>query len=54
MPGPGKCIDAQSLLFGPGGLLFVPINNAGEVRRYDTTTGAYEVCYSAGGKLISA
>jgi DNA-binding beta-propeller fold protein YncE len=26
---------AQSLLFGPGGSLFVPINTTGEVRRYD-------------------
>lgn len=31
---------AQALLFGPNGFLFVPINNTGEVRRYDVTPGA--------------
>jgi DNA-binding beta-propeller fold protein YncE len=29
---------AQSLLFGPNGSLFVPINNTSEVRRYDHVT----------------
>jgi hypothetical protein len=28
---------AQALLFGPGGKLFVPITNTGEVRRYNVT-----------------
>jgi hypothetical protein len=28
---------AQALLFGPGGSLFVPINNTGAVRRYDVS-----------------
>jgi hypothetical protein len=29
---------AQALLFGPGGKLFVPITNTGEVRSYDVAT----------------
>ena len=32
---------AQALLFGPGGFLFVPINNTGAVRRYDVTNSAF-------------
>jgi DNA-binding beta-propeller fold protein YncE len=61
--GKGQCLDkidldqvgeprafAQALLFGPGGSLFVPINNAGqpstnpftgEVRRYDVTDSSF-------------
>jgi sugar lactone lactonase YvrE len=38
---------AQALLFGPGGKLFVPITgngpDTGEVRRYDVSTGAFDV-----------
>jgi DNA-binding beta-propeller fold protein YncE len=30
---------AQAILFGPEGCLFVPINNTGEVRRYDVGVG---------------
>lgn len=32
---------AQALLFGPGDMLFVPITNTGEVRRYDISTKSY-------------
>lgn len=51
---------AQALLFGPNGRLFIPaitvvdpLTNelAGEVRRYDVTTGAYDVLVPAGGSL---
>jgi DNA-binding beta-propeller fold protein YncE len=41
---------AQALLFGPGGLLFVPINNTGEVRRYDVTTKDFDVFVHSGGQ----
>lgn len=34
---------AQALLFGPGGALFVPITNTGEVRRYNVGTGSFDV-----------
>jgi hypothetical protein len=38
---------AQALLFGPGGKLFVPITgngpDTGEVRRYDVSTGTFDV-----------
>jgi hypothetical protein len=38
---------AEALLFGPGGKLFVPITgfgpDTGEVRRYDVSTGAFDV-----------
>jgi hypothetical protein len=38
---------AQALLFGPGGKLFVPITgngpDTGEVRRYDVSTGMFDV-----------
>jgi sugar lactone lactonase YvrE len=50
-------VFAQSLLFGPEGKLFVPINNTGEVRRYDgPTTGDYDVLVppvASGGVLLS-
>jgi hypothetical protein len=52
----GRCLDqidlyhvgedrafAQSLLFGPKERLFVPINNTGEVRRYNIKTKAFDV-----------
>jgi len=45
---------AQSLLFGPGGRLYVPISNTGEVRAYDVETGLYDVAIPAaadGGQL---
>jgi hypothetical protein len=45
-------VYAQALLFGPGGKLFVPLNNTGEVRRYDVTSGTYDVFYPTGGNLI--
>jgi hypothetical protein len=35
---------AQSLLFGPGGSLFVPIYNPGEVRRYDPVNSPKTGC----------
>ncbi len=42
-------VFAQSLLFGPSGKLFVPINNTGEVRRYNSpTTGDYDSFIPAG------
>ncbi|NJD07081.1 MAG: hypothetical protein FIA97_11380 [Methylococcaceae bacterium] len=47
---------AQSLLFGPKGRLFVPINNTGEVRRYNVKTKAYDVfvpAAAAGGPLLN-
>jgi len=47
-------VFAQSLLFGPDGKLFVPINNTGEVRRYNSpTTGDYSVLIPAGGALVA-
>jgi WD40 repeat protein len=47
-------VFAQSLLFGPDGKLFVPINNTGEVRSYNTpTTGDYDVLVPSGGALLS-
>jgi hypothetical protein len=33
---------AQALLFGPGGRLFVPISNTGEVRRYDVRSKQFQ------------
>jgi len=49
---------AQALLFGPGGKLFVPITangpDTGEVRRYDVSTGTFDVFVppsSAGGPI---
>mgnify|MGYP005813896721 CR=1 FL=1 len=43
---------AQALLFGPGGDLFIPITgggpDTGSVRRYDVTTGTYEVFIAPG------
>ena len=54
--GTGACVDqidldqsnqprafAQAILFGPGGFLFVPINNTGEVRRYDVVSGGFDI-----------
>jgi sugar lactone lactonase YvrE len=35
---PDSRVYAQSLLFGPGGQLFVPLNNTGQVRRYHSAT----------------
>jgi hypothetical protein len=43
---------AQALLFGPGGKLYVPISNTGDVRRYNTpTTGDFSVLVPSGGHL---
>jgi DNA-binding beta-propeller fold protein YncE len=42
---------AQALLFGPGGKLFVPISNTGEVRRYDVATKQAEPFVAPGGTL---
>ncbi|NOU15111.1 MAG: hypothetical protein HOO92_14315 [Methylococcaceae bacterium] len=44
---------AQAILFGPRGHLFVPINNTGEVRRYNVKTKAVDVFIPAGGHLLS-
>jgi glucose/arabinose dehydrogenase len=44
---------AQALLFGPKGKLFVPINNTGEVRRYNVRTKTYDIIIPAGGNLLS-
>ncbi|NJD35985.1 MAG: hypothetical protein FIA96_14330 [Betaproteobacteria bacterium] len=47
---------AQTLLFGPKGRLFVPINDAGEIRRYNVKTKAYDVFFpaaAAGGPLLN-
>lgn len=44
---------AQALLFGPNGKLFVPINNTGEVRRYNVRTKMYDIFVPAGGDLTS-
>jgi hypothetical protein len=51
---------AQSLLFGPGGSLFVPIYTTGEVRRYDGVSScpgagceAYTTFIHAGGDLLA-
>ena len=47
-------VYAQALLFGPGDKLFVPINNTGEVRSYNSpTTGDYDVFIPAGGVLVN-
>lgn len=44
-------VFAQALLFGPGGNLFVPISNTGEVRRYNVTTKAFWTFITAGKAL---
>jgi sugar lactone lactonase YvrE len=49
-PGQARAF-AQALLFGPGGYLFVPITNTGEVRRYNVNTKAYTTFVPAGGPL---
>lgn len=41
-------VFAQAILFGPDGRLFVPLNNTGEVRRYDVTTKNFDVFIPAG------
>jgi hypothetical protein len=40
---------AQALLFGPGGRLFVPISNTGEVRSYDVHTKHFQSFVNAFG-----
>jgi DNA-binding beta-propeller fold protein YncE len=60
----GECVDeinldqvggdrtyAQALLFGPKGKLFVPINNTGDVRRYNVKTKTFDIFIAAGGFL---
>ena len=42
---------AQALLFGPGGRLFVPMTNTGELRRYDVESGSFDSFVPAGGPL---
>jgi len=44
-----------ALLFGPGGKLFVPIAETGEVRRYDVSTNQYTYTsfVPAGGPLVN-
>jgi DNA-binding beta-propeller fold protein YncE len=44
---------AQSLLFGPNNRLFVPMNNTGEVRRYNVKTKTYDIFIPAGGDLVN-
>ncbi len=39
---------AQALLFGPDGRLFVPMNNTGEVRRYNVKTKKYDTFIPSG------
>jgi outer membrane protein assembly factor BamB len=42
---------AQALLFGPNNRLFVPMNNTGEVRRYNVKTKTYDIFIPADGDL---
>lgn len=44
---------AQAILFGPGGDLFVPITNLGELRRCETTSKFCKVIVEAGGALLA-
>lgn len=44
---------AQALLFGPNNRLFVPMNNTGEVRRYNIKTKAYDIFIPANGDLVN-
>jgi hypothetical protein len=46
-------VFGQALLFGPGGKLYVPISNTGEVRAYDVGTGTFDTLVPAGGQLFS-
>jgi hypothetical protein len=46
---------AQQVLFGPEGKLFVPIQSQGEVRRYDVSSGTFDVFvtpHAQGGPLV--
>ncbi len=45
-------VYAQALLFGPGGKLYVPLNNTGEVRCYDVGTYDYDILIPSGSGLI--
>ncbi len=45
--------SAQGLLFGPGGDLFVPSFQTGEIRRYDLTTGDFQTFVAADGTLVT-
>ncbi|SAL33059.1 hypothetical protein AWB74_01379 [Caballeronia arvi] len=40
--------SAQAIVFGPGGYLYVPIFQTGEVRKYDVVTGGYWTFAPAG------
>ncbi|UJR86695.1 hypothetical protein [Sandaracinus amylolyticus] len=49
--------SAQALIFGPEGCLFVGMSGfafSGQVRRYDVTSGEFEVFVPAGGRIESA
>jgi hypothetical protein len=46
-------VSAQAILFGPGGKLFAPLLQTGEVRAYDVMTGDYEVFIEPGTDLIN-
>ncbi len=39
---------SQAFVFGPGGKLFVPITNTGEVRRYNVATKTFDIFIPAG------
>lgn len=62
----GECVDqidlypagqprafSQAIIFGPRARLFVPINNTGEIRRYNVRTGRYDSFVPAGGPLLN-
>ena len=49
----GPRSSAQGLLFGPGGDLFVPSFQTGEIRRYDLATGDFTSFVDAGGALTT-
>jgi hypothetical protein len=42
---------AEAIMFGPKGRLFVPINNSGEVRRYNLKTRTFDRLIPPGGPL---
>lgn len=44
-------VFAQAILFGPGGSLFVPMSNTGELRSYNVSTHAQTIITPAGAPL---